>query len=165
MSKPLYRICRSCGEPKPATDRPTCKACAAHARWDTRQAVPAVKAISAAHARPYRRPSELSEPRPVVREPDVDGPDEAERIYTPEERLALTVFYQAVADLTQTEPRARNSAAAFLVAQEPYRDVHAFWCGLLGVDPHGAVESVMRKHGTQIARVRSWATRQVLARS
>jgi hypothetical protein len=97
-------------------------------------------------------------------EPDVDGPPKATRVYTPEERLAMTVFHQAVTDLsiTHVQPRDKDGAALFLLGREPYTDIHAFWCAVLHLDPRGAIEAVLRKHGTQIARVRSWAVREAL---
>ena len=180
MTTPLYRVCRVCSERKPATDRPLCKSCAAQVRWDTRAAdkdrqltarplvappTPAAEpSRTVSQARPYRRPSETPAPRPSMREPDVDGLPEAERIYTPEERLAMTVFHQAVTDLsiTHVQPRDRDGAALFLLGREPYTGIHAFWCAVLNMDQRGAIEAVMRKHGTQIARVRSWAVRDAL---
>jgi hypothetical protein len=179
-TKPLYRVCRVCNEHKPATDRPLCKSCAAQVRWNKREAEedrqlaarPIVttptptaeppRAVS--QARPYRRPSETPAPRPSMREPDVDGLPEPERVFSAEERLAMTVFHQAVTDLsiTHVQPRDKDGAALFLLGKEPYTAIHAFWCAVLNLDPRGAIEAVMLKHGTQIARVRSWAVREAM---
>ena len=179
-TKPLYRVCRVCSERKPATDRPLCKSCAAQVRWNKREAeedrqltarpivAPPTPAVdpsrTVSQARPYRRPSETPAPRPSMREPDVDGLPEPERVYSPEERLAMTVFHQAVTDLsiTHVQPRDKDGAALFLLGREPYTDIHAFWCAVLHLDPRGAIEAVLLKHGTQIARVRSWAVREAL---
>ena len=100
-------------------------------------------------------------PRPAKSERDIWEPDEPGREFAPEEKIALQVFYQALIDLSSRTagPRHTDSAAHFLLAAEPYQAIHAFWCGVLGIEPRAAVEQVMLKHGTQIARVRSWAVR------
>jgi hypothetical protein len=100
--------------------------------------------------------------RATIIDHDVYEPSEPEQVYAPEQRIAMQVFFQAVSDLTSKTggPRHQDSAAQFLLACDPYRDVHAFWCHLIGIDPKAAVEQVMRRHGTQIARIRSWAVRQ-----
>jgi hypothetical protein len=179
-AKPLYCVCRVCSDRKPATDRPLCKSCAAQVRWHKREAEEdrqlAARPLVApppptaeppratGQARPYRRPSETPAPRPSMREPDVDGLPEPERVFSPEERLAMTVFHQAVTDLsiTHVQPRDKDGAALFLLGKEPYTAIHAFWCAVLNLDPRGAIEAVLLKHGTQIARVRSWAVREAL---
>jgi hypothetical protein len=104
--------------------------------------------------------------RPTVLASLVDGPQEPTPKYTPEQVLAMHVMWQAVADVTNSSatPMERESAAQFLLGYGAYAGIHAFWCALVGVPARAAVEQVMRKHGTAIARARAHGVREMLRR-
>ena len=96
----------------------------------------------------------------------LDGPEEPTTKYSPEQVLAMHVMWQAVADVTNSTatPMERESAAQFLLGYGAYAGIHAFWCALVGVPVRAAVEQVMQKHGTAIARARAYGVREMLRR-
>lgn len=96
----------------------------------------------------------------------LDGPEEPTTKYSPEQVLALHVMWQAIADVTNgtATPMERETAAQFLLGYGAYTGIHAFWCALIGVPARAAVEQVMRKHGTAIARARAFGVREMLRR-
>jgi hypothetical protein len=96
----------------------------------------------------------------------LDGPEEPTTKYSPEQVLAMHVLWQAVADVTSVSvrPFERESAAQFLLGYGAYAGIHAFWCAMIGVPARAAVEQVMLKHGTAIARVRAHGVREMLRR-
>lgn len=104
--------------------------------------------------------------RPTVLASIVDGPQDPTPKYTPEQVLAMHVMWQAVADVTNSSatPMERESAAQFLLGYGAYAGIHAFWCALVGVPARAAVEQVMVKHGTAIARARAFGVREMLRR-
>lgn len=105
--------------------------------------------------------------RPRTGDIDVDDPPDAPRHYSPEQVLALHVFWQAVADVQSTalvKGRERLHAAMFLAGAFPFRQMQIFWAQVLGLDPQAARELAMQRHGTAIARVLSHAERHRLAR-
>jgi hypothetical protein len=104
--------------------------------------------------------------RPTVLASIMDGPQEPTPKYTPEQVLAMHVLWQAVADVTSVSvrPFERESAAQFLLGYGAYAGIHAFWCALVGVPARAAVEQVMVKHGTAIARARAHGVREMLRR-
>jgi hypothetical protein len=104
--------------------------------------------------------------RPSLTEADLDGPDTPTRTYSPEQVLAMHVIWQAVSDVYSASgsPQDRDTAAQFLLGCGAYAGIHAFWCALIGVPARAAVEQVMLKHGTVIARVRAHGVREMLRR-
>lgn len=104
--------------------------------------------------------------RPALTEADLDGPDQPTRTYSPEQVLAMHVIWQAVADVTNGTATLmeRETAAQFLLGAGAYAGVHAFWCALIGVPPRAAIEQVMLKHGTVIARARAHGVREMMRR-
>jgi hypothetical protein len=104
--------------------------------------------------------------RPSAIDALLDGPQEPTAKYSPEQVLAMHVLWQAVADVTNgtATPMERETAAQFLLGYGAYAGVHAFWCALIGVPPRAAIEQVMLKHGTVIARARAHGVREMLRR-
>jgi hypothetical protein len=104
--------------------------------------------------------------RPSLTEADLDGPDTPTRTYSPEQVLAMHVIWQAVSDVYSASgsPQDRDTAAQFLLGCGAYAGIHAFWCALVGVPARAAVEQVMLKHGTVIARVRAHGVREMMRR-
>jgi len=104
--------------------------------------------------------------RPAAIDALLDGPQEPTTKYSPEQVLAMHVLWQAVADVTNgsATPIERETATQFLLGYGAYAGIHAFWCALIGVPARAAVEQVMRKHGTAIARVRAHGVREMLRR-
>jgi len=104
--------------------------------------------------------------RPSAIDALLDGPQEPTTKYSPEQVLAMHVLWQAVADVTSVSvrPFERESAAQFLLGYGAYAGVHAFWCALVGVPARAAVEQVMLKHGTAIARARAHGVRELVRR-
>lgn len=105
--------------------------------------------------------------RPRTGDIDVDDPPESPKHYSPEQVLALHVFWQAVADVQSTalvRQRERLTAAQFLAGVYPFNMMQTFWAQVLGLDAKAAREQAMQRHGTAIARVLAHAERHRLAR-
>ena len=94
--------------------------------------------------------------RPRRGDLDVDEPPESPKHYSPEQVLALHVFWQAIVDVQTSSlirARERLTAAQFLAGVAPFNVMQAFWSSVLGLDAKAAREQAMQKHGTAIARV------------
>lgn len=95
----------------------------------------------------------------------LESPD-APRHYSPEQVLALHVFWQAVLDLHSRSGQ-RLKAAQFLAGIYPCTVTQTFWAGILGLDAQAARAQALERYGTAIAhalaqakRDRPWPARQ-----